>query len=218
MEDDLVTNTEMQTRTCQCGCGLAFRCLASSSQKFASQSCQAAVTPGGMAEVMKQTKKKSTMKEIPPDALGVVSSNELAKLLRVTYQTVYLWTKSGRIVPVDPGSHRKQYNLADVRRRLSNGRSAEMAVPTDKIRPLTDARTAQDAPRPMDGNTSGEGARTADSLGGTPERAAFMAFRAALKRKATAVRAAGDSQQELALLRRIIGLDRKRFEQALASL
>lgn len=219
-EDGRMFEMEMETRICTCGCGLAFRCMKTSSQTFASQQCQASVTPGGMAELLKHTKRKTAVKELPENVSGIVGSAELAKTLGVSYQSIYLWTKSGRIVPLDEPGRNKRYDLADVRRRLTASKRSE----TTEVRGIPEVRkeaiVAMEAPRIIMEEKSVENTRKVDSpvSADTPERAAFRAYRVALNKRLSAVRSDGDEKQELALLRQMVGLNRKKFEQAIAGL
>lgn len=240
-EEGRVTEIEMETRQCACGCGLPFRCLSSSTQKYASQNCQASVTPGGYAEVMKLSKKRVRMKDLPPNASGVVSSNELAKMLGVSYQSIYLWTKSGRIVPIDDRGRNKKYDLADVRRRLTTGKPQETIIESRKEAVAShEAVPSQEEKAPersrMDQSVaiSAEDAQLTrqkvaacftqfvvdsetppSATTDTPGRKAFRAYRSALKRELTAARSDGDDRTELALLRRLVGLNFVKFERAL---
>ncbi|MGZ6309175.1 MAG: helix-turn-helix domain-containing protein [Bdellovibrionota bacterium] len=109
----------METRTCACGCGQTFRVANISNQRYASLEHEALVTPGGMNEVRKRTAKKAARARlIPKDATGQVGSMELAKILGISYQTLFHWMKSGKIRPLSGTERNKVFDIAQVRIQL----------------------------------------------------------------------------------------------------
>lgn len=72
-------------RTCDCGCGMTFKCMKSSPQKFASRECEASTLPGGHTALYKRDvvkkaqlarKKKRLEEEMPGPEIEILEEDE----------------------------------------------------------------------------------------------------------------------------------------------
>lgn len=123
---------QMESRRCACGCGQDFRVMSTSQQKYASQACEALITPGGMNMIRKNTFRKPRVRAIAQTAEGQIGSTELAKLLGVSYQTIYNWMKTGKITPVEGEGRNKVFDVAQVREQVAAMKHVKLAAPAEE--------------------------------------------------------------------------------------
>lgn len=188
---------EMETRICACGCGQAFRVMAASKQKFASQSCEALVTPGGYAAVMKASqKKRGQFKPIPENASGQVGTVELAKILGLSYPTLNNWIKAGRITPLPGESRNKTFDLAQVRKQLEK---TSGAPPAPAVHEATPHRKPDKIAAPAP-----EGDESFDAICLMARSRALAAYRQELREQSEAAAGAGDHELGFALLKEYV--------------
>ena len=223
----------METRTCKCGCGQTFKVATISQQRFASQACEAEVTPGGMEAVMKRTgKKHGAFRAIPPDRHGVVGSTELLGILNITYMQLFNWCKQGRIKPLPSESRNKTFDLDQVRAQLAGStrparvttsepqvQAGSSAVPPAKVgRPKSVPEIAGDRPAAqiqLVGEpkliklAQTDEAFDVDVLLAIAERSAVRKYR---KRIRALAESATDPVIQLALLKRYVALEDARIQ------
>lgn len=161
-------------------------------------------------------KKRGSFKPIPPDRRGEVTSNELAKLLGVTYQSIFQWTKSGRITPIPSEIRNKKYDLDTVRAQLSGlpaapWPKAQLSSPTEppspKAQPGSGEPKRSNPPRKSVPEIAGE-RPSGDPFETERDRAlkaALKVYRKKLLRIADQAEAEGDFRLQAQVLKHCMG-------------
>jgi predicted DNA-binding transcriptional regulator AlpA len=136
---------ELEVRDCECGCGRSFRCLPTSSQKFASSACG---DPSGTLRVWGRGRKVDPQKEEARKALnipdekdeeasteGLLTMVELALKIGKSRATIALWTKSGKIPCKRPGKGRRPslYDLEEVKAALHDAKPLPPMAPPEEV-------------------------------------------------------------------------------------
>jgi DNA-binding protein Fis len=146
----------LDTRTCECGCARSFRCLPTSSQKYASSAC---ADPSGTLRVWGRGRKTDPVKLEARKALGIPDAKDeepagnllttamLAERLGKSTMTISAWVKRGKITAKHPGKGRRAslFCLEDVQAALADARPLP---PIEEEVPESGTSADEDFPKP----------------------------------------------------------------------